>query len=368
MSLETRVISMLRRLQKWRNPFLYRMLISIIQRLHFKPWSPEKCEEILESIYKDSHSTCKDKNTPSTNEYDLQIIVPVYNVENYLKECLDSIISQKTKYYFKVTIVNDGSTDQSLTIAKQYCQYENVEIINQKNKGLSGARNAGLARMCGRYVLFIDSDDRLPENAIEVLMDAATTHADMEIVVGGYSNIDQAGFLISSVESIDSFPNSNPIGYPWGKVMKSNIFENIKWPEKYWFEDVLVPLVLYTRFKVGSVSDSVYEYRRNPHGIVSSSWSNPKILDTFYITRSIVQDKSDKLISESYYDAFLRQVVLNKGRIATLANQELDKAVFFLTCNLHKKFFCHCSTQDTKLKLIECSLRCNNFILYSVES
>jgi len=89
------------------------------------------------------------------------IIVPIYNVELYLKECLDSILSQ-TFNDFELILVNDGSTDKSGDIAKEYKnKYNNIKLIDKENGGLSSARNAGIKKAIGDYILFIDSDDML---------------------------------------------------------------------------------------------------------------------------------------------------------------------------------------------------------------
>lgn len=102
--------------------------------------------------------------------YKLSIIIPIYNVEKYLRECLMSLTGQ-TNQDFEVILVNDGSTDGSSEIVSQYKQeHENVKVIEQENKGLSEARNAGLKVATGEYLLFLDSDDWLDEKTVEVLV------------------------------------------------------------------------------------------------------------------------------------------------------------------------------------------------------
>ena len=89
----------------------------------------------------------------------VSIVVPVYNVEAYLEKCLDSLVNQNFDNY-EVIIVNDGSTDKSKEIAQRYeNKYSNVVLIDQKNKGLGGARNTGIEAVKGEYILFVDSDD-----------------------------------------------------------------------------------------------------------------------------------------------------------------------------------------------------------------
>lgn len=96
---------------------------------------------------------------------ELSIIIPAYNVENYIKECIDSVLNQNLKDY-EIIIVNDGSTDKTAEIIEVYKNIENIKVINQKNMGLSAARNEGLKNAIGKYILFLDSDDFIEKDAI----------------------------------------------------------------------------------------------------------------------------------------------------------------------------------------------------------
>ncbi|MEE1156783.1 MAG: glycosyltransferase family 2 protein [Methanobrevibacter sp.] len=99
----------------------------------------------------------------------ISVVLPVYNVANYLRKCLDSLVNQ-TFEDFEVICVNDGSTDLSLGILEGYALTDSrFKIISQENKGLSGARNTGIQHVRGEYVLFVDSDDWIEENALEEL-------------------------------------------------------------------------------------------------------------------------------------------------------------------------------------------------------
>ena len=104
-----------------------------------------------------------------TSNVKVSVIVPVYNVEKYLKDCLNSVINQ-TLEDIEIICVNDGSTDNSLAILEDYAKKDSrIKIINQKNKGLSGARNTGMKHVQGEYVLFLDSADWLNEDALSKL-------------------------------------------------------------------------------------------------------------------------------------------------------------------------------------------------------
>lgn len=104
------------------------------------------------------------KNNPIVS-----VIVPVYNVETYIEECLDSIVNQ-TYPYLEIIVVDDGSTDSSNQLVKNYLEDERILFIEQENKGLSGARNSGLKKATGKYLLFVDSDDYIELTMLEALV------------------------------------------------------------------------------------------------------------------------------------------------------------------------------------------------------
>ena len=103
----------------------------------------------------------------------ISVIIPIYNTEKYLSECLDSVLAQ-TFQDFEAICVNDGSTDNSVKILSDYAAHDGrIRIINQENKGLSGARNTGLDNATGEYIFFLDSDDTIPKYALETLLNIA---------------------------------------------------------------------------------------------------------------------------------------------------------------------------------------------------
>jgi len=99
----------------------------------------------------------------------ISVIIPVYNVEQYLRECLDSVMTQSYNDY-EVICINDGSTDGSMAVLKEYAEkYPKVSVIDQENKGLSAARNAGINAATGEYVFLLDSDDYLEPDSLDIL-------------------------------------------------------------------------------------------------------------------------------------------------------------------------------------------------------
>lgn len=112
----------------------------------------------------------------------VSIIIPIYNVEDYLRECLESVLSQTLKE-FEIIVINDGSTDNSLSILMEYQnQFEHFILVNQTNKGLSAARNIGLRLAKGEFVYFLDSDDYITSNAMQLCYQEAKIN-DLDILI-----------------------------------------------------------------------------------------------------------------------------------------------------------------------------------------
>lgn len=292
----------------------------------------------LNSVYPDhcGSSLCQNK-VKDNPQYDVQIIVPVYNVEKYLEECLNSIMNQKTKYKFCVIAVNDGSTDGSLTILKKYEKFSNLKIINQENKGQSGARNAALKEIDAEYVMFVDSDDFLYEGALEALLDCAK-NTKVDIVQGKYTYCWDDGRLQSGRFIKKGFCNPQDLpGFPWGKLYKAKLWEKLHFPEKNLFEDTVNRIVLFNIAKNAFVADAeCYFYRYNVNGITSSSKGNKKIIDTVWVTKRLIEDykKISSSISKKEYVVFIKQFMFNCNRILTLNNRNIDYASFLLYCDI----------------------------------
>ncbi len=132
----------------------------------------------------------------------ISIIVPVYNVEQYLPRCIDSILAQ-TFSDFEVLLVDDGSRDRSGTICDEYAAKDyRVRVFHKPNGGVSSARNVGLENAKGKWIGFIDSDDIIPTDGFDTLVGLASTDVDM--VMAGYRKIDENGMLVEGPTRIVS--------------------------------------------------------------------------------------------------------------------------------------------------------------------
>ena len=294
----------------------------------------ENENEFLEGISADSKGSCIRKNhICSEPEYDLQIVIPAFNAEKTIKRCINSILEQASVFKVLMVVINDGSTDLTGEILKDYSHSEKIKVISQENRGFSGARNRGLENINARYVMFVDSDDFLMPNAVQSLMQG-TENGKFDIIQGDYS--------VSEVNSVKTIHCESLYGFPWGKVYKSVLFEKLIFPEGYWFEDTVGILVLFSMAKnFKTVRNTVYSYTLNPLGITKTSKGKPKIIDSFYVTRALLEDRRVLGLSfdMEFCKAFLYQVVANFRRIKTLRNECVNKSVFCLSCELLEKYF-----------------------------
>ena len=220
----------------------------------------------------------------------ISVIVPVYNVEKYLKRCLDSIINQTFKD-IEIICINDGSTDNSGEILNSYAQKDKrIKIIEQTNSGLSAVRNKGIDIASGEYISFIDSDDWIDKNFYENLYNAACKN-DADIAACGIIRLSEyrKKYLLQFEKEITL---ENPdkkfeicdipdINYVWNKIYKLDKIRkyNLKFLEGYVYEDVLfTPQTVFYLKKLVTVPDTYYYYWRTPNSIVAKK-SNKKDLE-----------------------------------------------------------------------------------------
>lgn len=278
---------------------------------------------------------CKERKI--SKDINLSIIVPAYNASKYISTCINSIVNQVTKYKFEIIIINDGSTDNTLEKLNEFKKYKNIKIINQANKGFSGARNRGIDEACGQYLMFVDSDDLIYQSTIEVLLNNAYERK-ADIVQGSYCSFNNNGekfytdFQLSEKEGEVLIP-----GFPWGKIYKAELFEKVRFPLNYWYEDTIVNYLLGDLCKkYVSISYRVYGYRLNPEGITEKSKNSTKVLDSYWIIEEMfrLRNKLGLKVNEHIYEMTIMQLSnLLYRRIHNL-DEDTKKNTFVLACNL----------------------------------
>lgn len=177
----------------------------------------------------------------------ISILVPVYNVEKYLPQCLESIIKQTYKD-LEIILVDDGSTDKSGEICDEYAQKDlRIRVIHQQNKGRSMARNTGIKASTGEYVLFVDSDDWIEKDMVEYLFEIVK-NTGAQIALCGYNNIDEKGQtkvtyeeqILSGEQVLVELCKDEKIkNYLWNQLIERELLEGITFPEGRNFEDIL---------------------------------------------------------------------------------------------------------------------------------
>lgn len=281
-------------------------------------------------------------NKGQDKKIDLSIVMPAYNVGKYIKECIESIIKQRTKYNYELLIINDGSKDNTDNIIRNI-KDEHIKYIIQDNKGLSGARNTGINNSVGKYIMFVDSDDVMCDGSIEIMMDAIINN-DADILVGGYyifTNNTDKHYFVDKQRIIDNNPCEavkNP-GYAWGKIYKRSLFNEIRFPLDAWYEDTLVCSVLYRiAKKIAVIEQPIYGYRINPEGISRTARSSAKSIDHYWVMEHALElsDKLGLTHDEVLYNLVFNHMSTFLYRRMSLMEEEAIKATFIMACNMLK--------------------------------
>ena len=243
----------------------------------------------------------------------VSVIVPVYNVEEYLEECLDSIKNQ-TFTDFEVILVNDGSTDGSKEICEQFCQQDNrFKLVTQENKGLSAARNRGVKESIGEYIMFVDSDDVVKDNIVEVLffymnsdvdiVECQITRCKDELVENESTSIIFKGESTEAILKSIEFKEVKFCAFT--KLYRRELVEKVPFLEGYIYEDVYTGMnyLKYIR-KMVVVDLKGYYYRVRPNSIMTKSF-NEKNLDIFPIGKKLIESFNDNEYLLPYIGYFI---------------------------------------------------------------
>ncbi len=337
----------------------------------------EEAEAILAAHSPDpgASACCAEARPSFPPEYDLDIIIPVYNVEKYLPECIQSVLSQETAYRFRAIFVDDGATDNSGKILDRYQDDPRVLVIHQKNKGFSGARNTGLNHSNSRYLMFLDSDDRLAPSAIDIMLSAAL-QTKASLVQGCFatfydSEAPQRDMSLGKALLLNP-PLSKLPGYAWSKVIRSEYLQHLRFPEGYWFEDsisaqILYPLIQRDGNAIVGIDDIVYYYRQNPAGISRQALKKKKSIDSFHITRALHRDRERFGLhnNQAYYEYILDNICLTYER-TRYQPEDVRKALLILwNAFLTENFSGFHTTRKAYLPL-EAAIRDQNFTQYSL--
>lgn len=234
----------------------------------------------------------------------VSIIIPVYNVEQYLRECLNSVVNQ-TLADIEIICVNDGSTDNSYEILKEYAAKDSrIILLNQENKGPSVARNIAITQAKGEYLGFVDSDDWVDLNYFEELYNVANKF-NAEIACAGFRYVRKNRMrirkffksqqLIVNIEDKLKVDNIPVQMYIWNKIFKREAWlkTGIMFPEGRNFEDISILLkLLYYMGNLVTVPNVYYWYRQVSTSIVNTK--SQKNREDYYNAKKELYDFADK--------------------------------------------------------------------------
>jgi hypothetical protein len=304
---------------------------------------------------------------------ELSIIIPVYNVQKYLEDCLLSIYKQSLSLEtFEVITVNDGSTDRSLDILRKYGKiYPNLIIVSQENKGQSAARNNGLAVASGKYIFFMDSDDFLCLDSLSSLLSKAVEH-DLDVLRFDYRYVDEEGHKLDKKTNRDKRRQYSD----WlvdGQFLYKHLYQgeffclsllkrnfllkySILYKEGVFFEDVEYALkVAYYAKKVVYMDSCIYAYRQRGTSTIYTI-DKKKVTDIIGASISVLKYLDDPSLDNDF-KSVIKETVTNLMvfallRIAELEEKEERKSLCVL---IHESGISYLqSGRDVKEYIISC--------------
>lgn len=294
----------------------------------------------------------------------LSIIIPMYNIENYIEECLQPLVSQESEYEYEVLIINDGSKDKSRDLAEKYIQgLNNFKIIDKKNGGLSSARNTGLNHAIGKYIFFLDGDDFISIYEIFNMVTLAEEY-DLEVVIGNgmyYFEDTSKTIIFHQGKALEKF-RSIVTGKDFMKYMiekncykmevwdklynrKFLVCNNLKFEEGLLHEDELfTPLVLEKALRIKYYGNIDYFYRQRK-GSINNTIKLKNCLDYIKIANELYVNHGENCefkqtlnirIIQQYLRAIQLALNLNKEEYS-IFKDELEKS-YFNECYASRKY------------------------------
>lgn len=263
----------------------------------------------------------------------VSVIVPIYNMEKYLGKCLDSLVGQTLKD-IEIIAINDGSKDSSLDILNKYTKkYKNIRVFDNKNQGISKTRNFGIEKAKGEFITFIDSDDYVEKNMLELMYKKAVND-NLEVVVCDYYKYFEptdkyvetkiADFLNTTIKENKKLLfeiNQSP----WNKLYKKELIERVKYrfPENVKYEDFgYIPILLTEAKKIGKVNAPLNYYLIRDNS--ETTTIDKRVFDIFKILDILYEYFKKKKIENSKEVEFLFARTLTMYNLQQRYNKDRD--------------------------------------------
>lgn len=302
----------------------------------------------------------------------VSIIIPVYNVKDFLPECIDSVLNQTYKN-IEIILIDDGSSDGSEIICDDYAKSSPlIKVIHKENGGLSDARNCGLSLCEGMYVTFLDSDDSIANTYVEKLYKLVTEH-NAAVASISYEKVDYFGLKIKGGKRYSK--NSEPIVYnreeviqgillrtfncaAWGSIYSKQVLKNVRFVKGRKNEDVLFWMDLLDEVDSVVYADvPLYYYRMRDGSLTSGTetyWD--AIENAVYIQEKIAMQYPN-LLKFSEYNYFYYLFLYAK--FSTKNDKKRKLVISRIRKNLHKIFSCRYFSILQKLQLLLLSMNLN---------
>jgi len=275
--------------------------------------------------------------------YKISVIIPIYNGEKFLQRSLESILSQTLKE-IEIIIINDGSTDDSLSIIKNYMKnFTNIKLINQKNLGASLSRQNGIKIAKGEYIAFVDSDDFIEKEMYkEMYSHAKKTNAD--IVSCQFRKINSQNRTIFEtanqyIENVENIFSNKSFSVLWNKIYKKELLnkENLMINKNIYYEDIGIVYKLYfLANKIETLPNVFYNWQER-EGSITESFSKKHIKSMFFVLSSIKEFLKEKKVFSKYKNSYILKYSLS---IDFLINRTRDYVnMFSQQKKLHKLIF-----------------------------
>lgn len=260
----------------------------------------------------------------------VSVIIPVYNVENYLRKCLDSLVNQTLKD-IEIIVVNDGTLDNSQEIIDEYVKKYPKKVVSiiQENGGQGAARNTGLLHAKGEYIGYVDSDDYVEENMYEELYKKAKEE-DSDIVICG-NNVVKENYELFSKEDVDKEFLLGKMAV-WNKIYKKNIIvdNKIQFRSKVWYEDLDFTMKVYfSSKKISYVDKPLYNYLLREGSTMNNNniKRNLELIEAFDSLIDYCKDKKiyNKAKDEIEFLCIYHMYIFATTRVLNTNNKYKDK-------------------------------------------
>lgn len=252
----------------------------------------------------------------------VSVIVPVYNVENYIEKCLDSLLAQ-TIDEIEILAVDDGSKDTSGEIIDAYAaKYENITAFHKPNGGLSDARNFGLQYAIGEFIAFVDSDDYVDCDMLKKMVDKAILE-DLDIVVCDTTiEYEHTAYpLASNLHYTDDKVKAYIFAHPMActRLVRKTIMDQFQFEKGIFYEDLNVtPTYVLATKRIGFLEEPFYHYVQRDASIMNQREFSEKLLDIFTVLQHVKDAFANQKMEKQYHDELEYLYIIHLLRSATL--------------------------------------------------